>query len=332
MNKKVNWGIIGLGNIAHKFAADLQLSNSSVLYGVASRDISKAKVFCEKFESATYYGSYEELADDAEVDVIYIATPHSFHLEHSLMCLRNGKAVLCEKPMGINAYQVEQLIREAQSRNLFLMEGIWTRFIPAIEKYLDFLDQEAIGQIVSMQADFGFPADPNPNGRLYNKDLGGGSLLDIGIYPIYLSLLTLGLPDKIRAKARFTDTGVDKFCSMQFDYKEGVGAHLTSSFESDTPTVARIRGTKGNIKLHRRFHHTEKITIEHGGQKKVINRNYKGNGYIHEIEEVNTCLANQETESSKLPLTTSIDLIHIIDRVKEEIGLKYEKKSGTDDN
>ena len=323
MNKKVNWGIIGLGNIAHKFAADLQLSNNSVLYGVASRDISKAKVFCEKFESATYYGSYEELADDAEVDVIYIATPNSFHLEQSLMCLRNGKAVLCEKPMGINTNQVEQLIREAQSRNLFLMEGIWTRFIPAIEEYLDVLDQESIGKIVSMQADFGFPANPDPNGRLYNKELGGGSLLDIGIYPIYLSLLTLGLPQKIKAKARLTDTGVDKFCSMQFNYKGGVCAHLTSSFESDTPTVARIRGTKGSITLHRRFHHTEKITIEHGGQKKVIHRNYKGNGYVHEIEEAHRCLRDKKVQSSKLPLSTSLDLIKTIDQVKAEIGLQY---------
>jgi len=331
MNKKVNWGIIGLGNIAHKFAADVQLSNSAVLYGVASRDRSKAKVFSEKFNCTTYYGAYEDLADDAEVDVIYIATPHTLHYENTMMCLRKGKAVLCEKPMGIHADEVKMMVREAKSRNLFLMEGLWTRFIPAIEKLMDLLNKEAIGDITSIQADFGFKADPNPEGRLYDKKLGGGSLLDIGIYPIYLSLLTMGLPKKIKAEARFTETGVDSSCSMQFDYENGATANLTSIIEAETPTEAYIRGRNGSIKLHRMFHHTEKITISRANENEIFDIKYTGNGYIHEIEEVNTCLTNQETESSKLPLATSIDLIHIIDRVKEEIGLQYDKKSGTDD-
>ena len=328
MNKKVNWGILGLGKIAKKFAEDLQLSSTSILYGVASREIHKAKAFSHTHNSIKYYGSYEALVNDPEIDIIYIATPHTFHFEHAMMCLKNNKAVLCEKPMGVNAHQEKIMIEEAQSRNLFLMEGLWTRFIPATEKLIDLLHKNVIGDVQFIRADFGFKGDLNLESRLYNKKLGGGSLLDIGIYPIYLSLLTLGLPIDIKAMARMTETQVDSSCSMLFSYEHGVKANLESTIEAETPTEAFIYGSRGIIKLHGRFHHTEKITISKNGENEVIDIPYKGNGYIHEIEEVNTCLLNQETESSKLPLKTSMDLISLIDKVKEEIDLEYESKTG----
>jgi len=324
MDKKINWGIIGLGNIAKKFAADLQLSNSSILYGVASRDIIKAKVFKEKFKSIKYYGTYQELANDSDIDIIYIATPHTFHFENTMMCLRKGKAVLCEKPMGIDSNEVKMMVQEAKSRNLFLMEGIWTRFIPATEKLIEILNKKIIGDVFSIRADFGYKGDLNLESRVYNKKLGGGSLLDIGIYPIYLSLLTMGFPRDLKAIARMTETGVDSYCSMLFDYENGSKANLESSVEAETPNEAYIYGSDGSIKLHSSFHHTEKITISRNGKKEVLDIKYKGNGYIYEIEEVNNCLLNQEIESQKLPLKTSIDLILLIDKVKEEIGLKYE--------
>lgn len=329
MKKKVKWGIIGLGNIANKFAADLQLSNSSILYGVASREINKAEKFSKKFRSIKYYGSYEELADDSDIDIIYIATPHTFHFENTMMCLRKGKAVLCEKPMGINSDEVKIMVQEANSRNLFLMEGIWTRFIPATEKLIEILNRKLIGDILFIRADFGFKGDLNLESRVYNKRLGAGSLLDIGIYPIYLSLLTNGLPKDLKAMARMTETGVDSYCSMLFNYENGSKAILESTIESETPTEAYIYGSDGSIKLHSRFHHTEKITITRNGKKEIFTIEYKGNGYIYEIEEANKCVINQEIESPKLPLKTSIDLIRIIDKVKEEIGLKYEKKTAT---
>ena len=156
MHKKINWGIIGLGTIAHKFAADLQLSNNSTLYAVASRNLEKAKIFSEKYQSVIYCDSYEKLANIPEIDVIYIATPHTFHFENTMMCLKNGKGVLCEKPMGINHHQVATMIQEAKLKNLFLMEGIWTRFIPATEKLLEILDQKIIGDLLAIRADFGF--------------------------------------------------------------------------------------------------------------------------------------------------------------------------------
>ena len=217
MEKKIKWGILGLGKIATKFTHDLQLSDNSILQGVASRDLNRAKEFRRKFNAVGYYGSYEELANDPEVDVVYIATPHVFHFENTMMCLKAGKSVLCEKPMGIDSTQVQKMVEEAQSRNLFLMEGMWTRFIPATEKLVELLEQKAIGAIQHIVADFGFKAPYDIDGRLFNKQLGGGSLLDVGIYPIYFSLLTLGVPHDLKATARMTKTGVDSYCAMLLD-------------------------------------------------------------------------------------------------------------------
>jgi len=323
MNKKVNWGIIGLGNIAHLFAEDLQRSKRSILHGVASRDINKAEIFGRKFNSDRCYGSYEELVNDPDIDVIYIATPHSFHHEHTMMCFKKGKAVLCEKPMGIHSSEVRSMIEEARSQKLFLMEGVWTRFIPATEKLLELLHDNAIGDLLFMRADFGFRSHSDPESRLYNKALGGGSLLDIGIYPVYMSLLTLGFPTDIKAMARMTTTDVDSYCSMLFSYENGAKAVLESTFEAETPTEAYLHGSSGSLKIHSRFHHSEKITISRNGEEEILDIKYDVNGYIHEIEEVNSCLLQNKTESSKLPLQTSLDLIDILDKVKEEINLSY---------
>lgn len=324
MNSKIRWGIMGLGKIANKFASDLQLSNEAELYAVASRNQEKAKAFGEKYHSQKHYHSYEEMAMDEDIDVIYIATPHSFHFENTMLCLKNNKSVLCEKPMGLNSHQVRAMINEAQLRNLFLMEGLWTRFIPATGKLIDLLRNKSIGDLQYMQADFGFKADFDPKSRVFNKSLGGGSLMDIGIYPIYLSLLILGFPTHLNAEARISKTGVDSYCSILLGYENGEKAILESSLEADTPTVAHIYGSKGYIKLHSRFHHSEKISLYQNDElKEVFDLKYQGHGYIYEIEEVNHCLRNKMIESPNLPHTLSLDLIAIIDQVKAKIGLIY---------
>jgi len=324
MTNKVKWGIIGLGKIANKLASDLQLSSNAELYGVASRDLEKAKEFSEKYKTSKYYGSYEELVRDPAVDVIYVATPHAFHFENTMLCLTNGKHVLCEKPMGMDVKEVEAMIAEVKARNLFLMEGLWTRFIPAAEKLLELLDQKIIGDILFVRADFGFKSEFNPEGRLYNKKLGGGSLLDIGIYPIYFSLLTLGKPSRIQAMARMTSTGVDSYCSMLFDYKNDAKAVLECTIEADTPTEAYVYGTKGHIKVHTRFHHPEKLSVYKNKELvKEIELKYSGFGYLHEIEEVNRCVKHKQIESPKFSHQMSLDLATLIDRVRNEIGLIY---------
>ncbi len=324
MKTKIKWGIIGLGKIAHKFAHDLKLSENAILQGVASRQVEKAKAFSEHYHSLAYYDSYEALAKDPNIDVVYVATPHPLHFENTMMCLQHGKHVLCEKPMGMNAGEVNAMVNEAAAKKLFLMEGMWTRFIPATLKVLELLKDDAIGELQSIRADFGFLGDGNPESRLYNKKLGGGSLLDIGIYPIYLSLLTLGLPKKISAMARWTNTGVDSFCAMLFDYENSAKAILDSSIEADTPIEANLYGSKGVIKMHNRWHHSEKISWYQRGQlKETFDLPFIGNGYYHEIEEVHHCLHNGDLESKKLSLKVSKDLITTLDRVRDEIGLQY---------
>lgn len=315
---------MGLGKIANKFASDLLLSNSSILQGVASRDLDKAQEFSQKFNSVSHYGSYEELANDSAIDVVYVATPHVFHFENTMMCLKKGKSVLCEKPMGMNAEEVYAMVKEAKARNLFLMEGLWTRFIPATEKLIELLNNKVIGDLISVRADFGFKGDFNLLGRVYNKSLGGGALLDIGIYPIYLSLLTLGVPSRVQATARMMETDVDSFCAMLFDYENSAKAVLECTFESDTPTEGFIYGSSGSLKLHTRFHHTQKISWYLGKElKEVFDLPYQGNGYLHEIEEVNKCVKNSHLESAKLPHQMSLDLVTVMDKVRTVIGLTY---------
>jgi predicted dehydrogenase len=324
MSKQINWGIIGLGNIANKFAQDLLLVKNAVLYGVASRDTKKAKTFAKKYNSIHYYTSYEELANDPNIDIVYIATPHIFHFSHSMLCLKLGKAVLCEKPLGMNSREVKTMIETARSKGLFIMEALWTRFIPGTEKVLELFRSDTLGKIDYLKADFGFVGDTDPERRVYNKSLGGGSLMDVGIYPIYLSLLLMGIPKIIIATANFTPTGVDSCCDIKFDYNNGKKSILKSSIIAKTPLEAIIYGKNGSIKMHRSFHHTKKISVlKNDNISENITIGYQGNGYYHEIVEVMDCLLNKKIENEKMPHSMSIVLIETLDRVREQIGLTY---------
>ena len=320
MTKKVNWGIIGLGKIAHKFAQDILLSEAAHLQAVASRSVEKAKKFKIDFHAESAYGSYLELIKDEAVDIVYIALPHSQHFEFSMLALQHDKSVLCEKPMGLNPQEVEKLQEEAKKRKLFLMEGIWTRFIPASQKLFTLLDEKTIGEIISLKADFGFKPNYNPSSRLFDPALGGGSLLDVGFYPLYLSLMALGEPQGIKAFARFSDSGVDSHCQMLLQFATGALAQLESSFEVQTPTEAHIYGTKGSIKVHSRFHHPEKITLRlNEGATKDFEIKYRGNGYVHEIEAVSLNLLEGKIENELLPHHHSLKLSQLLARVKKEI-------------
>lgn len=318
MTRIIKWGIIGLGKIANKFASDLMLDNNSVLHAVASRNKIKAEEFGEKFNAISVYGSYEEIVVDSKVDIIYVATTNNTHFPITMMCLEHNKHVLCEKPMGLNYNEVKTMVSEARKRNLFLMEAIWTRFIPSTEKLLDLIDNNVIGDISIIKADFGFKGDRNPAKRLFNKELGGGSLLDIGIYPVYLSLLLMGIPEKINSKARISDTGVDSYCWMELLYANNSIALLESTFEVLTPTEAYIYGEYGVIKMHSRFHHTERISM-HINEKPDTHfeEKYTGNGYYHEILEVAECIRKGLIESPKLPHNISLDLIKTMDKVRD---------------
>jgi len=322
--KRINWGIIAPGHIAEKFAKDIPLADDSVLYAVASRNKNKAERFAEKHNAVKSFGSYAELAEDPNVDVVYIASPHVFHYEHTKMCLNAGKHVLCEKPLAMNYRQAKEMIDLARKKSLFLSEGLWTRYIPATEKVLSLLESGILGEIQLVKADFGFKAEFLPEGRLFNKDLGGGSLLDIGIYPVYLSLLLLGRPDAVKAFARFSETGVDSAVNILFAYNNHANAILDANLDTNTATEAWIYGDKAAIKMHGRFHHAQKLSLYKN--HKVIDTfeiKYTGNGYVHEIEATGQCLLRGQTENPKLSLNFSLDLMHTLDQIREIIGLSY---------
>ena len=324
MKKTFNWGIIGLGNIAHKFATDLLLVHDAKLLGVASRNKEKAEEFAKKYDAENYYDSYESLVKNPEIDVVYIATPHAFHFENTMMCLRNNKSVLCEKAFAMNFKEVDAMLKEAASRNLFLMEAMWTRFIPATEKMIALIAQQRIGEIYKIEADFGFEGNNDIKSRLYDKKLGGSSLLDIGIYPIYLSLLLLGIPDRIQAEATFTSTEIDDSCTMIFEYKNNVKTFLKSTIKESTPIEATIYGKKGTIKMQSPFHHSKKLTLTNmDNSVEELFFNFNELGYYYEIIEVMNCLKKGHNQSFKMPHAMSLSLIKTLDLVRKKIGLTY---------
>ncbi len=325
MNKTIKWGILGCGKIAGKFASDLVLVQDTELLAVSSRSIEKAKTFGKEFHVSQCYGNYEELVQNPEVDVCYVATIHPFHHELAHLCLDHGKAVLCEKPMGMNHKEVLSMVNTAKEKGIFLMEAMWTRFIPAVEKMVELIREGTIGEIKSVHADFGFLGDQDRNNRLFNKSLGGGALLDIGIYPLYLSLLSLGYPEKISAVAQLTETGVDESCSMILRHQSGAVSSLHCTFMADTQIEGWIHGSEGSIRLHRRFHHPNKISVYHNGDlADTLETPYTGIGYFHEIVHVNECLRNGLLESPKMSLQDSLNLIKMMDEVRDQIGVFYQ--------
>ncbi len=325
MATKIKWGIIGLGNIADKFAQDLNLHSESILYGVASRDITKANIFKSKHNAYTAFDSYEKLAKCKDIDVIYIATPHVFHYENTMLCLNEGKAVLCEKPFSMNAIQSKKMIDLAKSKNVFLMEAIWTVLMPSTDKLLELIDNNIIGKIKSIDANFGFDAIPRKVERLFSNKLGGGSLLDIGIYPILLCQLVLGVPNKIEAKANIDENNVDIEFEGKLFYNDVKIANVKSSLLEKTSTEAIIVGTKGSIRMTAPFHHTKKIILSVDGKDDIIfDFNTNVLGYYYEIEETVKCIKNGETQSERLPLSFTLNLTETLDKIRKIIGLKYE--------
>ncbi len=325
MDKKIKWGIIGLGKISHKFASDLLLVENSELYAVASRDLSKAKLFSEKFKSRTFYGSYKELLNDSNIAIVYIATPNNTHKNLTILALEHKKAVLCEKPFAINKKQVLNMIHASKSNHTFLMEAMWSRFIPAIKKIKRSIDSGEIGELKYINADFSINAHPSIQ-RLYDKELGGGSLLDIGIYPIFLAYFLLGNPTEISASAHYFKSGADSQLGMIFNYKNAQ-AILFSSFNSNSKRVAKISGTLGEIIIDEPWNETDSYTILKDNDVTAISLPTSGRGYTYEIIECNDCLKKNNIESSLWSHQHSIELISILDRVREKINLRYNEDS-----
>jgi predicted dehydrogenase len=318
----LNWGILGLGKIAHKFVKDLDMVENCHLTAVASRSIVNAKYFADQYNAKYFYAAYHALFINEEVDIIYIATPHNSHFKYALEAMNHGKHVLCEKPLAVNRKQVLQLIETSKANNVFLMEALWSRFNPSIEAVLSHVQNQDIGDVNFINADFSFYGDADPESRLFNMKLAGGALLDIGVYPIFLSYLILGYPEEIVAKAIMHETGADLQTSAILKYKKGF-ANIMCGFRSDSDMVAKIFGTKGRISIDKSWHESEGYKIEKDGVIESHSLPTKGKGFTYEIMECLNCIAEGKIESSKWSHHDSLNLISICDEIRSQIGLTY---------
>ncbi|WP_115463111.1 Gfo/Idh/MocA family protein [Winogradskyella aurantiaca] len=320
---RVQWGILGTGKIASKFASEFQFIANSKIHSVASRSLEKAKSFARDHNIDTYFGCYQELLKEPEIDAIYIATPHSLHCENTLAALKNDKSVLCEKPLAMNLKEVNLMTNKAKEKELLLMEGLWTAFLPHFQFVLRHIKTGQLGKLQSLTADFGFPITENPHSRLYKKSLGGGSLLDIGIYPVFLALSCMGKPESIDARADFFENGVDKSCEITFKYNDGREAILSSTFAKHTPTEAILKFEKGDLKINSRFHEPTSLELITYPKQQSIKFPARGIGYSYEIEHFNELIRNKETQSPIMSYQMSSELMSILDRIRAKIGLVY---------
>ena len=320
--KKYNWAILGCGHIAEKFALELKELPQAVLFGAASRDFSKAQKFATTFGFKKAFGSYQEMVTDAQVDVVYIATPHTFHLEHTLLCLKNKKAVLCEKAFAINSKEVQQMIEASKEHNTFLMEAFWVALTPKFKKVFEIVASQNLGKLFFVKSDFHFLADYNPQSRLFNINLGGGSLLDIGIYPVFNALMFLGMPANIKTVAHFAPTGSEESISMLFEYNNGATAVLSSSFKADKKIDTELCFEKGTIKFNRN-QDDPIILIKDGLKKEVSFEKGSYEGYKYEAQHVMDCLDKNLIESPVLTNQVSLNLMAILDAVRKKAGVIY---------
>ncbi len=315
--KTINWGIIATGHIASRFARECSLLKNTKLLAVGSRKMSRARAFALKYNIPKYYGSYQLLVDNSDIDAVYIATPHSLHRANTILALKAGKSVLCEKPFAINAKEALDMIKLARKKNLFLMEAMWARFNPALVKLREILAKRLIGDVLHLRADFGFFAKHKTNHRLFNPNLGGGALLDVGVYPISLSSMVLGNPINIKCTAVFGKTGIDKQNSIILEYPENKIAQLSSAIQIDTDREAYIAGTKGSIKLDASWHRSLKVTVMVRKKNSIIyNFDEKCNGLHNETLHMMNCIRFGKKESNIMSLDESLSIMKTMDKIR----------------
>ncbi len=326
MSEKIRWGILGCGKIAHKFASDLKLVQDAELSAIASRNLKNAEAFSQLHKPKFTFNTYEALVESKEVDVIYVATPHGFHYEHVMLCLQHRKAVLCEKAFALNLAHAREMVDFARKQKVFLMEAFWTKFLPQYEKVMEIIRSGHIGDVKFIQSDFGFKAPEPKAQRLYDPLLGGGSLLDIGIYPIFLAQSILGKPTHIQALITPYESGVDEQCAMTMKFAGGALAVLSSTFAVDTPVEALIAGTSGRIVMRNRFHNAScniELVMDKDEAQKIEVFRESGFGYQFEARHVNECLQKQLTESPVMTHADTLMLMETLDRVRKVCGVKY---------
>ena len=318
----INWGIIGLGNIAHLFAKELQLVPEAQLVAVASRSKDNAETFAKTYQCPKAYDSYEGILNDDTIDILYIATPHDSHAELTIKALEKNKHVLCEKPIALRYEDAEKMIAAAVKHHKFFMEAFWTRFNPSFRAAFAKIKQGEIGPIRYINADFAFYAEEKKGSRMFDLKAGGGSLMDIGVYPLFLAYTLLGIPESIYAKSIFHSSGVDTQTAMILQYKEAQ-AVLYSGISHTSNVEATISGTTGQINLNTMWHMAESYTLIKEGNKAIFEFPTQEMGYIYEIEECHECIRNNATQSNLWSHKNSLELIKMVEEVKNQIGLKF---------
>lgn len=319
------WGIIGTGKIARAFAAALHETPGAVLAGVASRTPDNAATFAREQGMAKAYASYQDLVDSADIDLVYIATPHTEHADNAMMALAAGKGVLCEKPFTMNRTEAERVVAFARSKKLFLMEAMWTRYMPALAEVRKIIASGEIGAVSQVTADFGFTAKFDPAHRLFNPALGGGALLDIGIYPLSIAAALLGPVASVTAQAELGSTGVDVNTGFILRHANGGVSSCACSLVAETPVELTVSGDKGYVRMNGRFHHAESITVTLAkGVARTIPTPFLGNGYVHEVIEAQRCWQAGLLESPGMPLDETLALMGVMDDIRAQIGLRYD--------
>lgn len=326
--KRYKWGILAPGKMSAKFTKGLKILPNAELYAVGSRSLERAQRFAVEHGFKKYYGSYEQLAADPDVDVIYIASPHSSHFEHTMLCLRNGKAVICEKAFGINSREVETMVNEARKRGLFLMEALWPPFQPFYKKAAEIIETGKLGEIRHLHGYFSFIPPFDPEDRKFNISLGGGSLLDIGIYPVIDALTFIGMPDDVKASAIFSPTGSEESISAVLRYDNRCMASIYSSFRTNIGIGCELLCENGNMTVSRGRDMNQRVILSiHGHEKQEFVFTPDAMGYHWEAEEVMKCLDDNKTESNIVPHSFSINLIRTLDRIRQAAGIVFPQDS-----
>ncbi|MDM5177756.1 Gfo/Idh/MocA family oxidoreductase [Massilia sp. DJPM01] len=323
MTEAVRWGILGTGKIARAFATALRDTPGAVLAGVASRSLEGAQAFGAEFGATACYGSYQALADAGDIDVVYIGTPHPMHVENAVMALNGGKGVLCEKPFTMNRREAEQIVALAREKKLFLMEAMWTRFMPALAEVRRIIASGEIGSVHQVTADFGFAGTQDPLHRLNNPELGGGGLLDLGIYPLSIAAALLGPVADVQAMALMGETGVDIQTGFTMTHEGGGMSVCSCSLRARTPAELTVSGSLGQVRMNTMFHRAQSVTVTTADGARTIDTPYLGNGYVHEAMEVGRCLKEGLLESPGMPLDETLHLMGVLDTIRGQIGLRY---------
>ncbi|MCB2178554.1 Gfo/Idh/MocA family oxidoreductase [bacterium] len=322
MSEPFRWGILGPGRIAEKFAKDLQVVPDAALVAVASR--SGGQDFARKFSVPVVYDSYQALAEDPNIDAVYIATPHNFHYEQAKLCLEAGKPVLVEKPLTVNAKEAEALIELSQRKGVFLMEALWSRFLPVYQTVRNWLDHGMIGEVIALRASFCFRARQDEQDRWLNPNLAGGTLLDLGIYPISVFQWITGQnPVNVQALGTLGDTGVDITLSVNMQYPDGILGHFVTSFEFNMKNDLLISGAEGSIHIHGLFGAATSATLDANGMETTVTEPHRSSGFEYEIEEATRCIREGRLESSHISHAETLANIQVMDDIREQIGLIY---------